>query len=362
MVLDQLGDSKKDTSGGRPIIVIDSMNIFIRHFAVNETVTTSGEPCGGVVGFIKALNSLVLKFAPEKVIVVWEQGGGSSRRKKIFPEYKANRTKLKSEFSNINKDKNSLPSKRWIMDDVENKLKQVKILVDALKFLPVCQIYVPEVECDDVVAYLMRHKLNKLPNLKILVSSDRDFYQLLDIPNTKILNPADKSFHDGPLVKVKVAKDEYIDIPAKNYVIVRTLTGDASDNIPGVSGLGFKTVIKHFPEILKEDLELTTNEIIDLARTKVESISQLPKKNKSIPKVLSSVLESSDILKRNWQLMFLDSSNLAGSQISKIEFTVDNFQPRMNKIELIKHLLKEGIVSDINFDLLAYQMQANLLF
>jgi 5'-3' exonuclease len=56
----------------RPIVVVDGMNLFVRHFAVNESVTTSGEPCGGVVGFIKALYGLTCQFAPARVYVVWE--------------------------------------------------------------------------------------------------------------------------------------------------------------------------------------------------------------------------------------------------------------------------------------------------
>jgi hypothetical protein len=172
------------------------------------------------------------------------QGGGCPRRKKLFPEYKANRIKVKSDFKAVHLTPGEKPTKKWIMDDTENKLRQVKTLVDALKHLPVCQLYVAETECDDVIGFLIRNKLKSENAMKIIVSSDRDFYQLLDEPNVKLYNPADKSFHDGPIVKVKVGKDEYVEIPARNYALVRTLTGDDSDNIPGVPGLGFKTALK----------------------------------------------------------------------------------------------------------------------
>lgn len=337
----------------RPILIIDGMNVFIRHFAVNESVTAAGEPCGGIVGFLKALYGLTLQFAPSKLYVVWEQGGGCPRRKKLFPEYKANRAKIKGDFKNINIAPGSLPSKRWIMDDTENKLKQVKTLVDALKLLPVCQLYVPDTECDDVIGHLIRYKLKKEDALKIVVSSDRDFYQLLDEPNVKIFNPADKSFHDGPIVKVKVAKDEYVNIPARNYALVRTLTGDASDNIPGVPGLGFKTAVKLFPALLDGDSDHTIEALLETAKTHLTA--------KKPVKAYGSVVECEDVIRRNWHLMYLSSSTLAAPQISKIEYAVDNFQPKLDKLGLIKHLLGAGIVTNLDFDSIAYQMQIALL-
>jgi 5'-3' exonuclease len=329
------------------------MNVFIRHFAVNEAVATTGELCGGVVGFLKALYGLVAQFAPERIYVVWEQGGGCPRRKKIFPEYKANRMKTQSDFKSINLPPNGVPSKRWIVDDSVNKLKQVKMLVDAIKNLPICQIYVADTECDDVIGHLVRYKLKSVPALKIIVSSDRDFYQLLDEPNVKIFNPADKSFHDGPIVKVKVSKDEFVEVPARNYVLVRTMTGDASDNIPGVPGMGFKTAIKLFPSLSGGSSDHTIQGLIEAAKARLGQ--------KKPPKVCGSVVACEDLIRRNWQLMYLSSGTLAPYQINKIEYAVDNFEPKMNKLGLIKTLLSSGVVTNINFDDMAYQMQISLI-
>jgi len=338
----------------RPIVVVDGMNLFVRHFAVNESVTTSGEPCGGVVGFIKALYGLTCQFAPAKVYVVWEQGGGCPRRKKLFPEYKANRTKVKSDFKAVHLSPGEKPTKKWIMDDTENKLRQVKTLVDALKHLPVCQLYVAETECDDVIGFLIRNKLKSENAMKIIVSSDRDFYQLLDEPNVKLYNPADKSFHDGPIVKVKVGKDEYVEIPARNYALVRTLTGDDSDNIPGVPGLGFKTTLKLFPSLLEPGEDHTIDKLLEVANGHLKA-------DKKPLKAYSSVSQCEAIIRRNWQLMYLSTSTLAYNQITKIEGAVDNFQPKIDKLGVIKFLLGAGIVSALNFDAIAYQLQLCLL-
>ena len=338
----------------RPILIIDGFNFFVRHFMVNEAVTSTGEPCGGVVGFLKGLNNLSTQFSPERIYVVWEQGGGCPRRRKLYPEYKANRLKVKSEFKSINLPANGVPSKQWIKDDTENKLHQIKMLVDSLKNLPVCQVYVAETECDDVIGYMIRNKLKNINGLKIVVSSDRDFYQLLDEPDVKIFNPADKSFHDGPIVKVKVGKDEFIDVPARNYVLVRTMTGDDSDNITGVPGMGFKTAMKLFPSLSDASEDHTIQGLLEAARTELTT-------RKKPPKVFQSVVACEEVIKRNWQLMYLSSGTLAPNQISKIDYAVDNFEPKMNKLGLIKTLLGAGIVSNIDFDSMASQMQISLI-
>lgn len=338
----------------RPILIIDGFNLFIRHFVVNEAVTTTGELCGGVVGFLKALNNLTTQFSPERIYVVWEQGGGCPRRRKLYPEYKANRMKVKTEFKSINLPANGVPSKQWIKDDTENKIRQTKILVDSLKHLPVCQVYVAETECDDVIGYMIRNKLKNINALKIVVSSDRDFYQLLDEPNVKIFNPADKSFHDGPIVKVKVGKDDFVNVPARNYVLVRTMTGDDSDNITGVPGMGFKTALKVFPSLSDDSHDHTIQELLETARTQLSTM-------KKSPKVVGSVIACEEVIRRNWQLMYLSSGTLAPNQINKIDYAVDEFEPRMNKLGLIKTLLGAGVVSNIDFDSMAYQMQISLI-
>lgn len=331
----------------RPIVIVDGMNCFIRHFAVNESVTTSGEPCGGVVGFIRFLYWITNNLVPSKLYVVWEQGGGSPRRKKIFPEYKANRMKLKSDFVGINKDPKALPSKRWIMDDTENKKKQTLQLVDACKNLPVCQLYVSDCECDDVIAYLVKQKFANETTRKIVVSNDKDFYQLLGDKRVMIYDPATKVFVDHDNVTKKFG------IAPRNFALARTLTGDSSDNIPGVPGVAFKTVIKRFTELGDTDKDHTVETLMESCRTQISGKSKI--------KTYKAVLDCEEIVRRNWSLMYLDSSDLSAQQITKINYAVDNFQPKMDKLGLIKCLLSNGIISDLDFDRIAQQMRICLL-
>ena len=65
-----------------PILVIDGLNVFMRHFAANPSTSENGEHVGGVVGFLRGLRHLVNLTKPKEVIVAWE-GGGSLRRRAI---------------------------------------------------------------------------------------------------------------------------------------------------------------------------------------------------------------------------------------------------------------------------------------
>lgn len=333
---------KPDHKTERPIVVVDGMNVFIRHFVVNETTTTSGDPVGGVVGFVKYINRLVNDFVPKRLYVVWEQGGGSPRRKQIFEGYKANRAKDKTTFKHVNTD-----SRKLVLDDTENKIKQLHLLTTLLKNMPICQLYVPEVECDDVIAYLLRFKLAQENCRKILVSSDKDFYQLLENPSIEIYDPARKILVSGQKVL-----DEY-KISPRNFCLARTLVGDDSDNIPGIDGIGLKTAAKRIPILSEVDKDHQPQDVLDYCQKQIDEKSKI--------KAYKDILESRSIIERNWRLMYLDSSALSASQIQKIEYSVDNFQPKMDKLGLIRTMINAGVVTDIDFDRVSVQMKSTLV-
>lgn len=335
---------KPDHKTERPIVVVDGMNIFIRHFVVNETTTTSGDPVGGVVGFVKYINRLVSDFVPRKLYIVWEQGGASPRRKKIFEGYKANRAKDKTTFKNITQEGTS---RKWILDDTENKIKQLHLLTNILKQLPVCQIYVPETEADDVIAYILRFKIQNENCRKVLVSSDKDFYQLLENPSIEIYDPARKILVSGQKVL-----DEY-KISPRNFCLARTLVGDTSDNIDGIDGIGLKTVAKRLPELSEVDKDWQPQDVMDFCQKQIDEKSKV--------KAYQDILESRDIIDRNWKLMYLDSSGLSASQTQKIDFVIENFEPKMNKLGLIKTMIDAGVITDIDFDRVSVQLKTTLI-
>lgn len=295
-----------------PIIIVDSLNFFTRHFVVNPTMSQQGQQIGGFVGYLRGLKLLTEKLLPKRVIVVWE-GGGSARRRAIFPEYK----------------QGSRPQKlnRYYEDDIpdtyENRDFQVRLTIEALKHVPVQQIYVSDCEADDVIGYMCRHMFKE--DRIVVISSDRDLYQLID-ERVSQWSPGQKKLITPEEVYEKFG------VWPENICLTRSFVGDASDAIPGIAGAGFKTMTKRFPS-LQEKRSLMVQDILDEASKMTDGKVQ----------IIKNIVENRDIVMRNWKLMHLDISNLSGDQIKKINDSVSNFTPRKNKMELMRLFVRQGI-------------------
>lgn len=302
----------------RPIIIIDAMNIFLRHYMVNQSVSTQGEAIGGILGFLKSIYYLARDNMPEKLFVVWEQGGACPRRKSIFPEYKANRAKQKDFTGIYAEDGNKFNP----MNNPKNKAFQIKVLTTALNNLPICQLYVPEVECDDVIAYLVKNKLSEEPNDKIIVSSDKDFFQLMEDPKVKIYDVGKKMLLTQSYVK------ETYNISARNITLARSMAGDPSDNLPGVPGIGLKTIAKRFTDLASEDNDYDTDWLIGKCNEIIQAGSNV--------KCYKEIIDNEQLIRRNWQLMFLGHSALNLTQMSRVDYRLNDFTPKLNHIEYLK--------------------------
>jgi DNA polymerase-1 len=320
----------------RPIVIIDGFNIFLRNFMVNETVNSRSEPVGGVVGFLKFIDFVVDRFAPGKLIVVWESGGPSPRRKNISSAYKQNRAKSK-EFRLVKTGMAGTGSIKDILrTDNQTKVEQLTLLTKLLKRTPVCQIFIKDTEGDDIIGYLAKYKFVKEDRMKIIASSDKDFYQLLTDPNVKIYDPARKITIDENFVYEKYG------IAIQNFCLARTLEGDASDNIEGVPGVGLKTLCKRFPAFSDKNTDLTIDDVVNASKSLLEAKAT---KKLQAPK---HIIECEKQIRTNWKLMYLNSSNLAATQIDKIQSTVDNHEPCADKVGFLKEISKAGM--NIAFD------------
>lgn len=306
----------------QPILIIDGYNFFIRHMMVNETVNANGDFVGGIIGFLRGINSLIYQLKPCGVIVVWEQGGPSTRRKALNPEYKANRTKAK-EIGDVIK---ASSSKITSFITKEQKIEQLKILGILLKCLPICQLYVSDSECDDIIAWLVNDKYKLFDAPKIIVSTDKDFFQLLTDPNVAIFSPATKNF----ITKTNVLQ-EY-KISPEQIVLARAVAGDPSDNLVGVKGVALPTMAKRFPFLLEENETKTIDTLIEYA--KEEALK------KKAPQCYASIVDSEEHIRLNYKLMLLSSSALSNQQIQQLNYQIENFIPKINQLELIKNFNK----------------------
>ena len=107
------------------------------------------------------------------------------------------------------------------------------------------------------------------------------------------------------------------------------------DNIKGAKGVGYKTLVKNFKRFTEQQ-EYTLDEFF------IDANMKYHEKNK---KAFRSILDSKNIIRRNWRLILLDIQNLSHNQIVKIDNIVENSEEESDKMGLIRLLLKNGIQS-----------------
>tara|TARA_Y100000034_G_scaffold134971_1_gene205068 strand:+ start:2646 stop:3599 length:954 start_codon:yes stop_codon:yes gene_type:complete len=302
----------------KPVLLVDALNFFMRHFSVNPSVSENGHHIGGVVGFLKGIQLLIDNLSPQEVVVVWE-GGGSLRRRQIYPEYKNNKRPIRlNRFY-----EGDLPN------TVENRNYQVNLIVNLLKVAGLKQLYVGDCEADDVISYSAKYLFEDKP--VIIISSDKDYYQLIDGKRISQWSPGQKTF----VTPEKILKKFFI--PAHNFCVARCFTGDGSDGLPGIKGAGFRTLAKRFPELAGEKF-VSVEEIVNLSLTR---------SNESSIQLFKNIVEMASVARRNWKLMYLDVSNLSATHIQKIQGSLDTSVALPNKIKFMRLLIREGIN---NFD------------
>ena len=303
--------------GDRPVLIFDAMNLFLRVYSANPAISQYGHHVGGVVGFLKSMRNIIDKFSPSQIFVVWE-GGGSQRRRAIYPEYKHGRKpKRMNKFFD-----------QEIPDTIQSRNNQIAALISILKDTPICQVYIGDCEADDVIGYLCKYKLRD--KQKFIISSDQDYYQLLN-DTTRIYRLGRKEIVEADDVLALTG------VSSSNYYVAKAAAGDSSDNITGIKGAGYKTMAKRFPFLQDE-------EAADVGKIFEHASENIDKKIK----VYKTIVDNFDILERNWKLTYLDSNNLAASQITQIENALDTFEPCRNKIGMMRKLIHEGIQ---NFDI-----------
>jgi DNA polymerase-1 len=310
----------------QPILLIDAFNFFARHFIVNPASTARGVPIGGVIGTLKGIANLAVTLKPKAIVVVWEDGGGSQRRRGIFKEYKEGRKGLRTSSG----------------EGDEVRIYQLQVLSKALGCLPVCQIYASGAECDDVISYLVQHKFQG--EQVIIASNDKDFYQLLVDSRITIYDPATKNLYNSS------RSIEKFGVPSHNLTLARAVVGDPSDNLDGVPGVGFVTLLKSFPELATNE-EFLPGSFMELAKAKMANHISQPgpattKSKKAPPKALEAIIASQEIIERNWRLMLLDISALTSEQIAKVNTGLTNYSPEIEGFLFMKILLDSEIPYD----------------
>ena len=202
-------------TGGANNLIIDGNNLLYRIFwTSNYKIEESNNP-GQVFLFLRSLKSYVDKFRPKNIYCTWDKKlewpSTNFRREATTVEYKAGRDDEK--FKNV----------------FENAEKIQELLTN----LGVHNIYPLRMEADDLMAWLSE----ELSGTSVIVTTDKDLLQTV----------TERTIVYSPIKKKEISLDnfeEYTGVKKEYYISFRAVTGDKSDNIPGIPRYGIKRFLK----------------------------------------------------------------------------------------------------------------------
>jgi len=284
------------------IMVVDAMNMLIRSFSLLKAMNPDGTHIGGIVGFLRSLGYVTRIFDPTRVIVVWDGKGGSANRKNINPDYKAQRATARITHWGL------YDTKQQEMEALIGQLIRVQ---EYLECLPVTQLQMEKLEADDIMAYIAKQSSYSKVKKCTIISSDKDFLQLVD----------DTVEVYAPVKKKTFTKDnifEELKVLPENYNIVKALLGDNSDNLKGVKGLGIKTIVAEFPKLLKEETNL--DYIFKVAEEKLDG-----------KKVFAKIIHNWKNVEDNFLMMDLHATSLDETEK---EVVMETMKTKVGKIQI----------------------------
>jgi len=278
-------------------------------------INPQGNHIGGLVGFMKSLGYAIKLIQPTRVILVFDGQGNITNRRNTYSEYKANRQIKRitnfNVFSTLEEESDSVAT-------------QMMRLLDYLKTLPVNISIIDKIEADDTIAYLSQ----KLKDDVIIYSADQDFLQLVD-ERVTVYSPIKKKFY-----RPNDVYEQYGLYP-HNFITMKCLMGDKSDNLPGVKGLGPKKLMKFFPELGGKE-KFTLQEAYQKATDKVDEHG-----------IYGNVHLFKNQLEINYELMCLEEIELVEADQQELDELIKTNPYNFNKAKFLgmyeKDLLGRGI-------------------
>lgn len=298
------------------ILLIDYYNLFIRCFQIVPVTNDDGEHFGGTFGFLRGMKAAVDQFKPSEVYVVCDGQHSSLRRKLIDKNYKASRKKtwkrgVVKAYDFLNENEQS-----------DNFSMQINRLNQYLSILPVNTISIPYVEADDIIAEIV----NTIPEdiEAIIYSTDADYKQLVN----------DHVFAYNPTAKQLTTKATFFEkhgFLVDNYIYFKVINGDKSDDLPGVSGIGEKTLLKLFPKMAEEHVE-DLDEIFDHCRHAIGSKSKTY--TKAMKAKYQDILNAEELIRKNYIMMQLNDVNISLQSKDNCKNVVERKPNSFNRMKL----------------------------
>jgi len=211
------------------MIVIDANNLcYIAYHSTGE-LSWEDMKTGVIFGFLRNILSIAIALKSNKLVFCWDSKR-SLRRKVLYSGYKSDRIAKYEDMTSAERED------RKMMNDQMTLLH--KTILPELGFKN--NFMATGFEADDLIAKIVefQHLANRISRHElpptIIVSTDKDLYQLLQRDNTSIYNPITKN-----IITRESFEDEY-NIDPKEWVNLRALTGDKSDSIEGIESVGPK--------------------------------------------------------------------------------------------------------------------------
>ncbi len=303
----------------KEVLVVDGYNTFIRCFAAIPTLNEDGLHTGGISGFLKSIGYALKLYKPDRCVIVFDGPGGSMKRRKIYPDYKAHRKTT----VRLNRIYDSNPD---LGDEQMSLKKQLQRTVAYLQLLPVNMISLDNVEADDTIAHLALDYFKDW-NVKIM-SADKDFLQLVS-DRVMVWSPTKKRLYAPQDVLAEFG------IHPTNFVYFRALDGDNSDNIDGIKGAGLKTIKKALP-FLANSQTTDLKQIYEYCQSKIDGL-----------KVYQTMVSNWSVVERNYSLMQLTESQVTSFAQLHIKECLDNPITRLNKFEFMKLVTEDKLWNNL---------------
>lgn len=200
------------------LVIIDGKSVFYRgYYAMPSLSTKDGTPTGGVYGFAVMALEVIKQLKPDYVCVAWDKSKTNIRaRLALYPQYKAHRKPAPPDF-----------------------YVQIPILHELLESLGWPLYEIDDYEADDIMGAFAKQAGEKDIE-SYLISSDLDILQLVN-PHTHIYT-LKKGLSNIELFNEQHFREKY-GIEPDQFIDLKALKGDTSDNIPGVAGVGEKTAL-----------------------------------------------------------------------------------------------------------------------
>ena len=297
----------------KKLAVIDGKSVFYRgYYAMPGLSLPDGTPTGGVFGFASIAIELIKKIEPDYVAVAWDKPKTNIRkRREIYPEYKAGRKPAPADF-----------------------YAQVPILHELLDAFGWPFYELDDYEADDILGAFAEQATEKGIETYLL-TSDLDALQLIS-PTTKVI-----------AIKNGLSNLEEFDVPAfeakygldvEQFLDLKSLKGDSSDNLPGVPGIGEKTAIQLLQDF--QTLDGVYEHLADVKPSvakKLEAGKELAYMTKEVGKIWCDAPVQLD-----W-----DVADVNDTDLNKVAAILKRLQFSSLEKRLPKHMMQGGEVVEV---------------